>query len=108
MFMGNFTSDLSKVMFVSYHCSVWQGGGTEDTASGRIGDVGEHIKRLSGLWKASSNCHIIKIPGADIDGGGWILDIGGREPSKGNEDVGMDYEDTGTEGEQPTGIGDIF
>ena len=47
-----------------------QGDGTEDTEAGRIGDVGEHIKKLSGLRKAFINGHIIKIPGADIDGGG--------------------------------------
>ena len=36
------------------------------------------------------------------------MDIGGREPSKGAEEVGMDDEDTGTGGYQLTGIGDIF
>ena len=39
-------------------------------AAGRIGDAGEQEEVFSGLWQASHNGHIIKIPGAGLDSGG--------------------------------------
>ena len=48
---------------------MFQGGGTEEVVAGRTGDEGEHGEGLSVLRQASSNVHLVQIPGAGLDGG---------------------------------------
>ena len=42
----------------------------EETAFGRSGDAGKHGEGLSGLRQSLSDCHLVQIPGAGLDGGG--------------------------------------
>ena len=53
----------------SYHLSVRQGGGTEETADGRRVDVLERRVVLSGLQQTSCYVRLVKIPGPGLDGG---------------------------------------
>ena len=53
-----------------HHHSVCQGWVAEETAAGRIRDVGEHGEGFSDLLKASCVSHLVQIHGAGLDGGG--------------------------------------
>ena len=85
-----------------------KGGGAEGTEYGRRGDVGERGEDLPGLWKASCDSHLVKIPVTDLDGGGLRLVGGSREPLEGAEELGTYGKDTGTLGHQSTGLGDVI
>ena len=52
----------------------------------------------SGLRQASSDGHLVQIPGAGLGSGGRRQAGGGREPSEGAEELVADGEDTGIGG----------